>query len=129
MGNESNLKNGRNHGLRPLLYYRFHIEDKYSVDIVAQKMGIHMDTLYKWINGTNVFPADEIINLINATGDVKYLQFIADKCGYAIIPKIKNRKTAEDLILMANLFMSATGESQEKLATKNNEGQFLRKKK
>ena len=103
-----NLKNDHPDRLRVMMYYNFHIAEKYSVDSVAQKMGIHRDTLYKWINGTNTFPANEIIDLIKATGDISYLEFIADKCGYALIPKIKDRKTAETVLFIAKMFLMAT---------------------
>ena len=105
---EGNLKNRDDQRFRALLYYRFHIEDKYPVDAVAEKMGIHKDTLYRWINGTNTFPANEIINLVVATGDISYLEFLADKCGYAIIPKIKDKRTAEAVLLIARIFLMAT---------------------
>lgn len=111
---QSNLNNRRDERFRALLYYRFHVDDKYPVDVIAEKMGVHKDTLYRWINGTNVFPANEIIGLIQATNDIKYLEFIADKCGYSVIPKIKDRKTAEAMIMMAKIFLSATGENLEK---------------
>lgn len=120
MNAEGNLKINRSSGIQCLMYFAFHISDKYPVDTVAQKMGVHPDTLYKWINGTNVFPAEQLINLINATGDTKYLEFIADKTGYAIIPKIQDRKTAETMMRMAEIFMSATGN--------NDDEKYLRKK-
>lgn len=109
MGDEvRNLKINRQSGLQCLMYFHFIISDKYPVDAIAQKMGVHRDTLYKWINGTHVFPAEQIINLTNATGDLKYLEYIAEKCGYSIIPKIKDKKTAETMIQMAKIFISAT---------------------
>ena len=98
---KGNLKINRNSGLQCLMYFAFHISSKYPVDAVAQKMGVHPDTLYKWVNGTHVFPAEQLINLVNATGDLKYLELIADKLGYAVIPKVKDRKTAEMLVRVA----------------------------
>lgn len=117
-----NLKINRNSGLQCLMYFAFHISSKYPVDVVAQKMGVHPDTLYKWVNGTHVFPAEQLINLVNATDDLKYLEYVADKCDQCIIPKIKDRKQAEMMRRMAEVFLSATnGPEDEK-------GRFLRKR-
>jgi len=108
-----NLIKNRNSGIQCLLYFNFHIDSKYAVDDIAQKMGIHPDTLYKYINGTHEFPAERLIGLTNATGDIKYLEFIADKCGYSVIPKIKDKKTAETMVQMAKVFLSATNNSKK----------------
>jgi len=99
---------GANSGLQCLLYTNFVIKGKYPVDSVAEKMGIHRDTLYKWIEGVNLFPADRLAPLVVATGDPEYLEYILDKCGYAVLPKIRDKKAAETMIQMAKVFMSAT---------------------
>lgn len=123
MSENVNLRINRNSGIQCLMYFAFHIENRYAVDAVAQKMGVHVDTLYKWINGTHIFPAERITDLVLATGDLKYLEFIADKCGYAVIPKVKNRQTAEMMLQMARVFLSATG------AEAGKDSAFLRGKK
>lgn len=102
-----------NNGLGVLLYCNFILKKKYSVDSVAQKMGIHKDTLYKYINGTHIFPAERLIGLTLATDDYEYLDYIADQCNRAIIPKIKDKKTAEAMIQMAKIFLSATNGNKD----------------
>lgn len=103
-----NLKMSMNSGLGVLLYCNFIIKKKYTVDAIAQKMGIHKDTLYKYVNGTHVFPSEQLINLTKSTEDPEYLEYITNQCGYALIPKIKDKRTAESLIQMAKVFLSAT---------------------
>jgi len=99
---------GVNSGTQCLLYTNFVIKAKYPVDSVAEKMGVHRDTLYKWIEGKNLFPADRLAPLVIATGDLEYLEYILDKCGYVLLPKIRDKKAAETMIQMAKVFMSAT---------------------
>jgi len=105
---------GANSGLQCLLYTNFVIKAKYSVDSVAEKMGVHRDTLYKWIEGKNLFPADRLAPLTVATQDTEYLEYTLDKCGYVLLPKIRDKKAAETMIQMAKVFMSATNNGKEK---------------
>jgi predicted transcriptional regulator len=102
-----------NNGFSVLLYCNFIIKKKYGVDAVSQKMGIAKDTLYKYVNGSHVFPAEKLIDLTNATEDMEYLEYIADKCNRTVITKIKDKKTAEAMIEMAKLFLSATAGREE----------------
>ena len=96
-----------NSGLQCLLYTNFTIKAKYAVDSIAEKMGIHRDTLYKWIEGKKLFPADRLAPLTAATQDTEYLEYILDKCGYVLLPKIRDKKAAETMIQMAKVFLSA----------------------
>jgi len=102
-----------NSRFQSLLYVNFHIKKKYRVDAVAEKMGLHHDTLYKYANGTNVFPVDQLAPLTIATGDTEYLEYILDMCGYTLLPKIKNRKAAETLELMAKMVLSAVSGQED----------------
>lgn len=90
------------------MYCNFIVRKKYSVDAVSEKMGIAPDTLYKWIEGVNLFPADRISALTLATGDTEYLDYIANKAGLALVPKIKDRRTADVLALIAKIFNQST---------------------
>ena len=71
-------------------------------------MGIHKDSLYRWVRGDKPFPIDKLPDLINATEDVEFLEYLADQCSYSLIPKIGNRKTAEIMNQMAKVMLSAT---------------------
>lgn len=97
-----------NSGIQALLYCNFIIKSKYRVDAVSEKMGVAPDTLYKWIEGVNLFPADRIAALTVATGDAEYLEYIAGKAGLALVPKIKDKRTAEVLALIAKIFNQST---------------------
>jgi hypothetical protein len=70
-------------------------------------MGIHSDTLHKWINGTKLFPADRLASLVIATDDVEYLECILDECDMTPIPKIKDKHTAKMFAQMVKLMQSA----------------------
>ena len=104
---ESNLILNDVSALQCLLYTNFHIKKKYRVDTVAEKMGISSDTLYKWINGTRLFPADRLPSLTIATGDKEYLDFLAGQCGYSIIPKLKDKSTLKMFAHMVEVMQSA----------------------
>lgn len=93
--------------LQCLLYTNFHIKKKYRVDAVADTMGVAADTLYKWINGTRLFPADRLPSLTIATCDTEYLDFLAGQCGYSIIPKLKDKSTLKMFAHMVEIMQSA----------------------
>lgn len=93
--------------LQCLLYTNFHIKKKYRVDTVAEIMGVSSDTLYKWINGTRLFPADRLSSLTLATNDTEYLDFLAGKCGYSIIPKLRDKNTLKMFAHMVEVMRSA----------------------
>jgi hypothetical protein len=93
----------------------FIIADEHDVASVSEKMKISPDTLYRYVRGALPFPIDRLPDLVNATGNLKFLEYFANKCDYTLIPKIKDRKTAEMLIRVAQMFMSATGNDEEKL--------------
>ena len=78
MGNNSN----GNIGFPSLLYVNFCIKKKYRVDETAKKMQIATDTLYRYVRGENTMPPDRIIDLIKATGDIEYLEFFSEPCGF-----------------------------------------------
>lgn len=108
-----NLKNNRASRFQNLLYFIFQVKHRHRVDLTAEKMGVHKDTFYRWSRGDKPFPIDQLPNLVNATDDVEFLEHLADQCGYSVLPKIKNRKTAEIMTQMAKVMLSAT-ESNEK---------------
>ena len=64
----SNINITRNKGFQSLLYVNFIVKKKYRVEVIAQIMGYHKDTLYKWIRGERPFPIDEVPNLVKSTG-------------------------------------------------------------
>jgi len=120
MNNLVNLKNHPDFGFGALLYYKFIIASEQDVALVSEKMKISPDTLYRYVRGALPFPIDRLPDLVTATGDLKFLEYFANKCDYTLIPKVKDRKTAEMLIRVAEMFLSATGDKSEK---------FLRRKK
>ncbi|MDH7513514.1 MAG: hypothetical protein QHH14_11270 [Clostridiales bacterium] len=79
-----------------LLYVNFIIKKKYRVDEVSKEMRIATDTLYRYIRGENVMPPDRIIDLVKATGDIEYLEFFCDPCGYVPVPQSSGRLTNEE---------------------------------
>ena len=102
-----NLNNKGRSGFQSLLYVNFIFKKKYRVDDTAQKMGIHKDTLYKWVRGENPFPIDQLTNLVKATGDLDFLEYFCEPCGYSLIPKIKDKGTAKMFSQMARIMQSA----------------------
>jgi len=70
------------------MYVIFIIEKKYKVEDTAKEMRIATDTLYRYIRGENIIPPDRIIDLINVTKEIRFLQFFCDPCGYLAIPAI-----------------------------------------
>lgn len=109
----SNLNKVRNRGLQNLLYVNFVVKKKYRVDTVAQIMGYHKDTLYKWIRGERPFPVDEISNLTNSTGDPEYLEYLANRSGFTLLPIIKDKATAKMFTHMVVILQSALNLKEE----------------
>jgi hypothetical protein len=83
-------------GWSALLYVNFIIKKKYRTDDVAKEMRIATDTLYRYVRGEHVMPPDRIIDLIKATGDIEYLEFFCDPCGYVAIPAVKGKPSEEE---------------------------------
>lgn len=108
-----NLKMTSNSGFQCLLYTNFRIKKKYSVDSIAQNMGIHKDTLHKWIYGKNLFPADRIASLTKATRDLDYLEYVCNQCDYTAMPKIKDKNTARMFAQMARVMLAAINLKEE----------------
>lgn len=104
----NNLKNTNKFTFQNLLYLNFVIKKKYRVDICAEKMGVHIDSLYRWIRGEKPFSIDRLSDLVRATEDPELLEYFTDPCGYTLLNKIKNKKTAETVIQIAKIMLSAT---------------------
>ncbi|MCX7974068.1 MAG: hypothetical protein N3B16_06140 [Candidatus Aminicenantes bacterium] len=85
-----------NSGFASLLYVNFVIKKKYRIDDVAKEMRIATDTLYRYVRGENIIPPDRIIDLVRATGDIEYLEFFCDPCGYVPVPQGPARLTKEE---------------------------------
>jgi hypothetical protein len=105
-----NLNNDLDYGFQALLYYKFIISAEHDVASVSQKMRISSDTLYRYVRRALAFPIDRLADLVNATGDIQFIEYFAKRCGYTLIPMIKDRKQAEMMKRMAEIFLSATGE-------------------
>ena len=73
-GNLTMMDNCR---FQDVLYLVFISRQKFSVGATAQKMGIHRDTLYRYINGTLPFPIDRLGDLVRATEWKGWLQYFA----------------------------------------------------
>lgn len=102
-----NLKNNGAFGFQSLMYINFITKKKYRVDSIAKKMEISRDTLYRYVRGELLMPADRIADLIRATQDVEYLEFFCDALDCVPIPKIKDRATASTLSQMVKVMQSA----------------------
>jgi len=87
----SNLNSSPISGFSALLYVNFIIKKKYRVDAVAKDMQIATDTLYRYVRGENVMPADRIIDLVKATGDIELLEFFCEPCGYVPVRAVAGR--------------------------------------
>ena len=109
----SKLKMNNKNGFQSLLYVNFIIRKRYRVDTTAQNMGIHKDTLYKWIRGERPFPVDQISNLVNATRDVEYLEYFCDPCNYTPMPKIKDKSIIKMFSQMVKVMQSAINLKQD----------------
>lgn len=104
----NNLKNVKKFTFQNLIYLNFIVKKKYRVDACAEKMGVHLDSLYRWIRGEKPFPIDRLSDLVNATEDTELLEYFTDPCGFTLLPKIKNKKMAETVIQIGRIMLSAT---------------------
>ncbi len=89
MTTDRNLNGSPISGFSALLYVNFIIKKKYRVDAIAKEMQIATDTLYRYIRGENVMPADRIVDLAVATRDIDYLEFFCEPAGYLPVTKAK----------------------------------------
>lgn len=89
----NNLNSSSISGFSALLYVNFIIKKKCRVDAVAKEMQIATDTLYRYIRGENIIPPDRVVDLIRTTGDVEYLEFFCEPCGYVPVRAIEGRMT------------------------------------
>jgi hypothetical protein len=89
--NLSNLNGSQISGFSALLYVNFIIKKKYRVDAVAKEMQIATDTLYRYVRGENVIPPDRVVDLVRTTGDVEYLEFFCEPCGFLPVPAVKGK--------------------------------------
>lgn len=106
----SKVKMGNVRGLQSLLYVNFRVLKKYRVDTVAKNWKpkpISESILHKWISGDRPFPVDQLSNLVNATDDPQYLEYYANRCGYTLLPLIKDKSARKNLSYMVQMFQSA----------------------
>ena len=87
-----NLKNNNSSRFQNQLYTYFIHDKKRRVDETAEKMGVHRDTLYRWIRGDNPFPIDELDNLTQAIGEPYFIEHFATICGYKLYEEITDKK-------------------------------------
>lgn len=111
-GNQSNPIIEHDFDFRALLYYRLIVSGDYEVATVAEKMKISSDTLYRYCEDKLAFPIERLPDLINATGNLKFLTYFASKCGYALVPKVRDRRIADALTAVANVLLSAAKEGR-----------------
>lgn len=103
-----NPNNGRDFTFQALLYYRLIVSGDFSIQAVAEKMHISSDTLYKYVESKAAFPIERLPDLIAATGDIRFLDYFASKCGYALIPKVRDRRLADSLGAIADVLMAVS---------------------
>jgi len=100
-----NLKKDTGFSFQNLLYVRFIVEKRYRVDSVAEKMGIHKDTLYRYVRGENHFPIDKLPRLIEATEDTSFIEYLFQDTKYIVIPK-PDKSTLRTMDNLTSLFSS-----------------------
>ena len=94
-------------GSQTLLYYKFIASKQHRTDTIAEKMGVSSDTLYRYVRGERQLPIDRIPDLVNATGDIEFPDYLADRCGFNLIPKIKDKHALKTLSHLLNIVHSA----------------------
>ena len=94
-------------GFQSLLYYVFIFEKKYRVDETAKKLGIHVQTLYDYIEGVRYFPPDLIPDLYFATKDYRFLEFFLKPCGLVAVPVKQIAESKKDIL---NILVSGAKE-------------------
>lgn len=115
-----------NSGFSSLLYVNFIIKKKYRVDDVAKEMRIATDTLYRYVRGENLIPPDRIIDLVKATGDIEYLEFFCDPCGFVPIPQSKARLSKEEREKEQIRLSILTGKALEEIEKAYEDGELDR---
>lgn len=113
-----------NSGFSSLLYVNFIIKKKYRIDDVAKEMRIATDTLYRYVRGENVIPPDRIIDLVKATGDIEYLEFFCDPCGYVPVPQAKAKLSDEERKKEELSLSILTGKALEAIETAFEDGKL-----
>jgi len=92
-------------GLRQLMYTNICVLKKYAVDKLVENWpddSINStSSIYKWMEGERDIPFHQLINFVIASKDSVYLEYLANQCGYSIIPQIKDKTT---LKVFAHLF-------------------------
>ena len=120
------LKNNRPSGYQMLLYYKFIAHKEFDTTSIAEKMGISLDTLYRYIRGDRPFPVDRISDLVNATQDTEFLDYLCSPCGFSLMPKIKDRttmKTFSQLVRMMQSVLDSKENSTDSDAKKMDKNQ------
>jgi len=103
-----NPNNDHDFSFQALLYYRLIVSGDFSIQAVAEKMHISSDTLYKYVEAKASFPIERLPDLIAATGDIRFLEYFASKCGYALVPKIRDRRLSDSLGAIADVLMAVS---------------------
>jgi AraC-like DNA-binding protein len=112
MANEINPINEHNFDFHQLLHCLLIVSGDYEVASVAEKMHISSDTLYRYVEDKLSFPIERLVDLTNATDDLRFLDYFASKCGYNLVPKIRDRQTAKSLRLLSNILLAASREGK-----------------
>ena len=119
-----NLKFGGPTGYQTLLYYKFIASKQHDAASVAQKMQVSLDSLYRWVRGDRSMPIDRIPDLVNATGDLEFLEYLTEKCGFSLIPKIRDKATFKIFGQLVNIFQSAMSANEAAPGSQNNAGNW-----
>jgi hypothetical protein len=111
MDENGNPNDAHDFSFQSLLYYRLIVSGDYSVATVAEKMHISSDSLYHYVESKTAFPIERLVDLINATGDIGFLTYFASKCGYTLVPKVRDKRLADSMLALANVLSAvAKGE-------------------
>ena len=114
-----NLKFGGPTGYQTLLYYKFIASKQHDAASIAQKMGVSVDSVYRWVRGDRSMPIDRIPDLVNATGDLEFLEYLTEKCGFSLVPQIKDRATFKIFAQLVNVFQSAISANESAPGNQN----------
>lgn len=90
------MNNDFRHQIQAFLHYKFIHMGEYKVEDVSKEMDISASLLYKYISGERQFPVDQLEFFMKAT-DFDYLRRLAGRCGFNLVPIIKN-KIVRDLM-------------------------------
>ena len=90
------------------------------------RMQISTDSPYRYIRGERIIPPDRIIDLINVTKEIRFLQFFCDPCGYIAIPAITAKPCKKSIRLKEIKLSIINGKTIEEIENALEDGKVDR---